>query len=527
MLNASEICAHPVLDIERELKRLSHGEAMQVPWPCDRTLTSESRYALFKRMVVLADDVEDRDDFCLIALEASAVHWVTTIVDIVHAQRLADAFLNRDIKAVHGKRYPLLNAMMERSRLPDARHLQLLRSGPATSSLWRRALRVAKYRFSEDHIRASLVLPREDIDDITTFEMSSMTRRHATQEKRPVRLRDLGLWFKPASGGAGYRHLDLANAVVECVQGEFSKGGLILWPEVRQWLATQIAETFCCIEQHTQRLRTLEYIPRVAWIGSSSAYWPRLLARETMRRGGTVTAHDHGSGTGRVRESAVLYALKGFCTEFVTGEAEQACTLHTLLAKEGFTSAPIPKVRAIGGPKPPTGILQKSRPRGNDPVMLLPLTLTGERTTLVPHPDDVTCQDMNYRLVRELRDAGHEVLLKPHPEFDFAAMGELASSLGAKLLSGRFEDVAYRAGVFIFCHPLTSTFAWCLERGLPVVLIDFGFVTWTAWGTKALAGRVEIVPGGRGRDGSLTVDMAGLRRAVEKAKTRRSLVAPS
>ena len=502
-----------VLDLEALIGKAATGGAWS--WPCDRLQGAKQIWAaLIAGLNSLGRSGATQDDAISDAIELSGILWLRSIVTLAHAERLADHFRQSQTQVHTGPRYGHLEAALAGRRPPEEGYVRMLQEGPPKYPIWRWPFRIANRRISKASIQWRFLPLREGTDEITVLSVGGLIDRRAIVSDRAICLRDASTWFSGAPQSRAPAHNQFAEAVVGMARDVLREHDISLSATGSNWIRQQIEETIGIVQSHTRRLRRANLIPKTLWIGSGSDFWQRLLAKEVLRRGGQVSAHDHGFGNGWVKQTTALYTLKGFCDEFITYGTGQAAALAAMFENEGFSAAPAPSVRALTGESWVDHLAGAPAIKNDGPVMVLPLTAVAERTTMVPQPDDVTCCDFNYRLVAWLKDQGLEIVLKPHPAFDMNQTRRLASELDVQILEGQFEDVAKGMSLIIFCHPLSTTFSWSLKHRLPMVLLDFEFADWTPWGRGMLERNVISVAGSQDAQGRLNFDPQQLLNAL-------------
>ena len=129
--------------------------------------------------------------------------------------------------------------------------------------------------------------------------------------------------------------------------------------------------------------------------------------------------------------------------------------------------------------------------------------------------------DWQCRLFAHLRDWGHEVLLKPHPEFDELPPPTFASDLGVRTIDGWMEDkkVYSQADSFVIDF-LSSSFMTLIRTDKPILYVHFGFGKLSAQMRDILEKRCAIVDAGFDENNRAVVDWDALREGMEIAETR-------
>lgn len=495
------------LDLAQIFRAQQFSEEEARVWPCNRLRTFGLRDDLLNRFSALRDGTLGDDEDAKTIVDIIRFFWIRLILSLTYSQNLAQGLLEEGISLDCKKRYPTLFALMSDGPLPDDRFLPMLASGPPRYAKWRWPIRMARRAAKNSIVRAfPWPNPGRDGEVITLIEGPLVDQLAVSRNLRP-RYCNFDLWFAPTEALPGRRHGDIAEIFLTEGVKAAETYGVDLRSKSRDWLRQQFKLSAARVDAHALRLQSLKIIPSELWIGSSSSYWPRLLAKEVMRRGGKVVVFDHGFGSGYFDGVDVPYSMQPFCTEFAIAGGIQAdqiqnfftshaipgmadVTVVPLQESENFNRATVvkshPETRAVG--------------RDIKTIMLLPLPPMGELFNLTPYPDDWWVQDLNRRLLADLHELNLQVLVKPHPEFDSSELASVAAGYGAEMIDGRFEETAHLADAFLFTHPLTSTLKYALDNRLPAALIDFGFALWRPVMKKHLEKDVSIIPGRLGRD---------------------------
>jgi hypothetical protein len=493
-------------DLELALKEAVRGHVDRIGWPYSRLETRPLRDGLLHNFyklhhVELADEPDSRA-----VLELMGYFWVKTILDVVYGQKLADWFDENKIEIECGPRFPMLSRLVKREILPDPVFVTTLEQGPASYPLLRWPLRLLKQRFiTRPLVRAAPSTLWADPSQPVAVASGGLIDKHAELTATRPALIEMSNWFSQIGDETAVEPSGLASRVMEIVEVQVAEYGLELTKRNRDWLRVNIAKSANLVDRHAAKLKSMENIPKWLWIGSSSSFWPRLLANEVIRRGGEVAGHDHGIGSGIRAELDAHLIVKNCCTEFITMTDSQATQIQNSYKADGFLGDRHPKAISIsqfakryksesGQNKNVASSVGAHQGNGNR-VMLLPLVLAGEITTPSPYPDDFWVVDLNRRILSDLNDMGFDVLIKPHPEFESGYLRSFEDEFGAKVVDELFEECTDLADVFLFTRPTTSAFGWAIAQELPAALIDFGFYRWRSGVRRQLKKNVQFVPG--------------------------------
>jgi len=510
---------HPSIDIEAVLRSVILDEDIPSYWPAGRLELRTLRDDLLAHLKSLHRQEFGGDYDGQLVLETLGRIWIKATLDIGYAQLLTDGFQSTGTDVNCGPRHPMLECFLADETPGDAGFLTVLKSGPQVTANWRWPFRLARQLWRRPIVRAYPKIGRSSADEIVTLMVDPLIEAHASVKGVHPRYRDFASWFSSIQDDRGIEAGAVAEPFLIAAQEALREFGVDPRPSAIGWLRKQFTTSENCIRIHADRVSSTDDVPKRLWTGSSSGFWPLLLAREVMRRDGEVTAHDHGIGSGWVHDPEAHLIVKGFCDEFVTFNHRNSIRISESFSSEGLTSDTNPKTTSleemIGKSESlPADTSKSTTPkidREQRSIMVMPITFMGEITNLTPYPDDVWAHHLNCRLVNDLYDQGIKILLKPHPEFDNSAMQIFVRHYGVEILDGRFEDCWQLADAFVFTHPLSTAFAVALRKGLPTVLIDFGFVDWRRGVIEELENDIVIVPGSADSNGFLSYDKQALR----------------
>ena len=86
---------------------------------------------------------------------------------------------------------------------------------------------------------------------------------------------------------------------------------------------------------------------------------------------------------------------------------------------------------------------------------------------------DIPLIDWQYRVIKFLKERGHQVTIKVHPESQQPIPDGMLEQLNIKKIGGKFEDVAEDFDALIFDWKTTSTFSYAFGLARPIFLFDF------------------------------------------------------
>jgi hypothetical protein len=411
----------------------------------------------------------------------------------------------------------------------DPRQVEYLSRGLSAPTI-RRWLRVLKPAFLSNGLKTR---PLELVPLQTAIVATgggSLVFEHARRVPESVYLSPLYEWFSNPRAEELRRwqprplDQELSARFLLAVSHWLQKHECRLEQPLNSFLAAWLRDMSMWIRFYYQRLVSRpERLPIRLWTGSCGIIWNRLLGYAVHERGGEVTVHDHALGAHASQNSATCYVEGQDCknlvlyTSAIASMAKHASSWQLL-------SPPGPNIVGIDTIGIPAGrkvkLIKTSTRRPQVPprriLFVQPRFMTdiGEFNPLMP---DVVAADWQLRLLPWLVGKGYEVLVKPHPGSPTNLPSDVFGHLGVKVLRGRFEDVYDAGDLLLYDYPLTTTFGGGLSSGLPIVLIDFGYLELPALERQQLVRRVAVVSGSYDAENRAQVDWSRLAQAIHKA----------
>lgn len=409
-----------------------------------------------------------------------------------------------------------------------SRVLKATLRGQPKDSAWRQAARFAKHGLTAGPVAYRPKPLIDSVRHILTFSDSPMIRAHAAALNRRVALSRVTDWMDVtdtaaldpalgASAGAMAEVIGLAEAAIgdtrESLPEAFSSA-------LQSFLTTMTARAHGC-------LRDLEAqpdrLPKVFWSGSSGIIFNRVMSRAVGKAGGETVGHDHGTGTGWWDTAYQTVFEFNYVDRFITyrpamAEGLKRSLRHDLLARPKHQ----PSIESLPaqtptGPKPaPRATPGPSRAKQKR-IMYVPTAYVGDDMYLLPLLADAVTVDWQCRLFAYLRDAGHEILVKPHPESICSMPAAFTERFGARVLDGPFESVMDQADLLLFDYLQTSCIVSGLRSNRAMVLIEFPRLTLDPQARALLAKRTALVPGRFDADNRALVDPNDLTAAIQLA----------
>ena len=215
--------------------------------------------------------------------------------------------------------YELLDALLNKEKLPHPSFVSSLKKGIDAPANWKRPFRNIRNRFLSSH------LPRKSIKDICKHDIiilsnSDFLVNHAkfVKEKEGTNFYLCSFWewfaltkkdrdeikkISPISNVNLSKILNLVNKTYKLSNLNFTI-------DQENRLSSWLIETSQYVKFYLSRLRsTPSIIPKTLWYGSVNNWWTRMLRVSVKDNGGINVGHDHGRGLGLIPN----YGEDGVC----------------------------------------------------------------------------------------------------------------------------------------------------------------------------------------------------------------------
>ena len=320
---------------------------------------------------------------------------------------------------------------------------------------------------------------------------------------------------------------DAIEEVVQIADATFGDAGEVMPANIRASLTATVRalarvalKSLGDVEAHAKHL------PRLFLTGSTSQVQNRAIARVVQKEGGSVATFDHGVGGGWRRIPTLTTTLWDSPNRYVTFTQTHADGIRRLIEPRYKVSEvgcePVASLVPILPPASKKSEVRRQRKNAcSSRVMYVPTLYVGERYYAPGLPADITVVDFQARLFSYLKDRGHELVIKPHPECTTGIRPELAAVADARIESRLFDQVAEDAGVLMFDCPSSTTFRTAVCTSVPIVLLDHGRVPITEHAYALIKKRAAIVVTERTDDNRINLDWSELDRALEEASELR------
>lgn len=505
---------------------VTHNGVSDFAWPIDATeiLSVRDQFLAVLIPFLKRSLVYDRQ---ALVLSLIGTYLFVEVLSIYKAQTTIRRLKEMGLEPVVAQDSRLLGAMLTDSVPQPNWLLDYLSRGISQVPDWRRFARLARGVFYRGPVRHRSIASVNMENDIVTVAQGDMIQQHAEAIAEQVTYIGFGAWFspllhddKPVYGGVPNH--ELIDTVIDMVRTTFAERGEPLQDNSATYLRSWIRTAATLADRYLSRLLTSpEIIPRRLWRGTGGHVFSRLLSHATREVGGEVIGHDHAHGQGFFSSYSSTVIEHPFCDYFmVWTQLQRKLELRNLRPDLAVPDLP-PTIDVVSGifrPKIIDSSHSKPKSVGRPrKIMYVGTLYNDEFTPITPLIPDIVLIDWEARLIGKLREWGFDVIIKPHPESRFETPAAYEEQLGAKVVTGRFEDVYRQADVILFSQPNSTPFFSILGTHHPFVLVDTGVHTWQSEAIRMLAQRCGIVTCGRDAKNRLTTDWDVLRTAILKA----------
>ena len=286
MSGVVEKLAVETIDLEKIFSAKTLDDRKVLLWPENRLNTHALTNDLLDKFSAIRNEDLAGDDSAVTIVDVIRFFWIGTIVSHAYNRRLAEGIVGGKLRLDCSTRYPRLWDAICNVPQSEPRYIEMLQLGPPRYRKWRWPLRLMRQAVKRPIVR---MYPWPEVgrdNEIITLNRGSLIDSFAETHKVRPRYCDPDVWFAAVSVNVVPAHRDLASKFVDAAELSVRSYGIELRRETVDWLRQQFETSAALIDCHIRRLRSSKKIPKELWVGSSSSFWPRLLAKEVMRRGG-------------------------------------------------------------------------------------------------------------------------------------------------------------------------------------------------------------------------------------------------
>lgn len=366
----------------------------------------------------------------------------------------------------------------ESGSLPDLATKSRLVQGPIPTELWRIAARYIKGHLYKTAYKR---LPKAAFNPQKHYLVSASTRLSETwfvEQKQPTVLWDPNWYFSKAPKEAydiASDELELAlTRLLEYVLGQFSQHDIAVTNSDISWLREQWKLILCSARYHLNNIQAQTKIPKHFLAASCGDVWEQITRLEVKRRGGTVVTFEHGCGLG-FHGYANPYLADLNCSDtHVCFDAGSAKRIQASFKALNIPNLALPELSWCDDAANNVTVRRKLRKYDHKPVVLFaPQATAGQRVrNETPYPPDITCLDLNARIIGALEREGCDVIIKPHPADAGPSYTQYVSELGHRCSASTFEQEIPNADFIVSAAPSSTTILAALNNDIPTIVVN-------------------------------------------------------
>lgn len=237
-------------------------------------------------------------------------------------------------------------------------------------------------------------------------------------------------------------------------------------------------------------------IPRQLLVSNLGKPLHRVIALGIRARGGEVLAFQHGNDMGTTFNPTLPYIEYCLCDTYVcaTGKAAE---FHEAVNQESeinrrrtikFLSVDTNRYRKLWASGSRESLVRPHRT-----FMLVGYPMNALRYINAVGEFFIFKLDHEIRIAALLKRRGFRVIYKAHPD-RLSEIEGIFDEIVDEIITEPFENSYRKADVFVFTHPLTTTFGLSLCTGCPIILIDVQGWRWNQRAYELLSRRCKMVP---------------------------------
>lgn len=288
-----------------------------------------------------------------------------------------------------------------------------------------------------------------------------------------------------------------------------------LFDYLYQWLI----KVLVVINSYFSRLLLFKNIPQQAVLNTGGSIWSRMLARAIQLKGGEVYRLGHGAGLSW-RKGLISQAHFNFddCSKYyVMSESELNLFSNTnnLLSYSQDTI----EFDIIRQNKNAIRKVKRKKYDKNISIMHVSTVYRNyQHNLLVNNPSWHIYADWQLRLTTKLKKFGYKIKLKP-PFVELSSIKPPTYVLDSYdyVFEQRFEEVYHLVDLVIIDCLTTSLFPKLIACNIPIVYVDFDYVTLEGYAFDLLKKRCAVVSANYSDTNQIIVDWGELELSIAKA----------
>ncbi len=419
--------------------------------------------------------------------------------------------------------------------METARVLDPLACPVSVPSIWSRlchpknALRLIK-KFNPqrggldiDGLKILPLTPERLRESIITTERTSLIVHHAKSIAQEVIFSRSARWFSPIESHnfvPTAAQIELEEDILDVLHTVCLKWDISFRSDLKDYIRDILHKGAGLLNVHYKRLNeNPDGLPSHIWTGTGGNVWDLLLRLAVMAQGGRAQGHDHGTPAGLMQAPTVPFIELWGCTQFVTYSERHAQFLQKMTQKMPTLHQSAPEIISVSQTPPFPSSTEEVEEKIKT-IMLISTIYDRDRGRLGEVPAELVKVDLQARVIAQLKAWGYDVIFKAHPESP-SLPPKAFESLGAKIETRPFHEVAGDADLFLFDFVYTSTFYEALQTTIPIVVLDTESLSWEPTIRPALEKRISLVSGFYDEKNRAHVNSQDLQIALEEALSKR------
>ncbi|MCB9991201.1 MAG: hypothetical protein H6867_07445 [Rhodospirillales bacterium] len=505
-------------------------------WPINPAETTAFGRALIEALVSFFD--RHKDQGSEIDLYKIVMKYIVAETCGLFLGDLLRVRLERDAMVLnvpdHWEKWPYL---LHKKTPPPPKFLSMLYARKQQGSLYKKIFQprrvlslLKKMQFRPgamelDGLKVAALTPDILANGIICTQRTPLITAHADQCDEDVIFCRSHRWFSEVNEN------DLAQAMakrsdaveddlISTVRDLYAKWDVTFLPHDEAYMRAYVRDAVASIRVHMERLAKRDDLPRRLWTGSGGNIWDLMLRSVVFDRGGRVTGHDHGAGSGHVDMFVIGHIEFWKCHSFVTYNDVQVREISKAAKGWPVIDGHVPQVESVEGSRPVSILLNEkfsSPDAAVKKIFLLSTIYDRDRGRSMPLYPDLTYIDWQARLIGRLKEWGYDVYLKPHPESPVMPPAFFEKEFGVKIAQAPFEEIRGQADLFLFDYTYTSVIFPALQSNTPMMIIDFEGMNWYPEAYDLAQKRCSIIQGGYDDHNRIFVDWDDVRQGIKDA----------
>lgn len=420
---------------------------------------------------------------------------------------------------------PIIESLKARSNKPSLL-AKLLNPKRAIGLLKKMQLKPGNMEL--DGLKLKSLTPEILNNNIICTQRTSLITAHAAQINEDVIFARSHRWFQEISDSEfetakSQNNEELENTLIDTLKKLYAKWDVPFLAHNDEYYRQYLTEMTASLRVHYKRLQNRDDLPKRLWTGSGGNIWDLMIRHVVISKGGEVTGHDHGGGSGHVDMPPVGFIEFWACTNYMSFNQTQVDEIKAIAPSWTLIDNNIPEIDYVPGcvaseiENQDRFIDSDAKPKK---IYLLSTIYDRDRCRSYSLYPDLVYIDWQARFIGKLKEWGYDVYIKPHPESPSLPPKDFEDVLGATIINERFEDVKDDADLVIFDYTYTSVFLAALQTNTPVMIIDFEGMPWYKKAYELAKKRCSIIEGGLDKNNKVEMDWDKLHDGIKKAVTK-------